>query len=133
MVIASSGSQSPPRWMEVAGWAGMAMILGAFAASSYELGVDKRWLAMANALGASGVGLLCWRQQAWPAMFLEIAWAFVALTSLLGLSPAQGLPVAGAATLLLGGLILRANRGQNSKRGQNKNPAAVKRRGEIEA
>jgi hypothetical protein len=87
----------------------MAAILGAFAATSYQLGIDKRWLAILNAAGASGVAALCWHRRAWSAMFLEIAWAAVALTSLAGLPPQWGLPLA---LVLAAGIGIGAQRGR---------------------
>ena len=67
----------------ILGWAGTSLILVAYILVSLKK-VDGRspryqWM---NLLGAIGVGMNVWHQQAWPALALQVTWGLIALVSL---------------------------------------------------
>ncbi len=68
----------------LAGWYGTLAILCAYFASSHgwlEQGLAYHLL---NLTGALGVGWVCWLRRTWQPLLLEVAWALVALSALLG-------------------------------------------------
>lgn len=67
----------------IAGWVGTVLILSAyFLVSTNRLkGTDKTYQSM-NALGAIGVGLNVFNQQAWPALALQVVWLGIAFMGL---------------------------------------------------
>ena len=86
--MAASESVAAPRrlWVEIAGWAGPAAILGAYALSSFGVLAQGMLYQLLNATGALGVAVVCLRRRAWPAFVLEAAWATIATISLLRLA-----------------------------------------------
>ncbi|MFA6457969.1 MAG: hypothetical protein WCV72_01085 [Patescibacteria group bacterium] len=66
--------------VEIAGWLGTTLILGAFAANVFAIWSNESLLYLsANALGAALVGWNVFVKKSWPALALEIVWFFVAI------------------------------------------------------
>jgi len=66
--------------IEIAGWLGVALIFGAYAANVFELlsREDFFYLAL-NAVGAALVGWNAYVKRAYPPLALEILWVAVSL------------------------------------------------------
>jgi hypothetical protein len=67
---------------DLVGWAGMVTLLVAFAR---QRSLSPKVYSTLNVLGAAAVGVVCYVQQAWPALALEVAWCSVAMTQLVRL------------------------------------------------
>lgn len=73
------------RVLEHLGWLGMALLLGAYAAVSFDL-FERTSLTYVgvNVLGAALVAAICAAKRAWPAFALEIAWIVLTIPALWG-------------------------------------------------
>jgi len=70
--------------IEISGWTGMVLILVAFyLVSSKKVVSDSVSYQLMNFLGAIGIIVNTFYNQAWPAMTLNIIWALIALKTLL--------------------------------------------------
>ena len=69
--------------IQIIGWVGTFLIVFAYFLVSYKKvdGSSKVYQAM-NLLGAIGVGINVFHQQAWPAVALQIVWGIIAIFSL---------------------------------------------------
>lgn len=66
--------------VEIAGWIGVILILGAFATNVTEVWSSKNLFYLAaNAVGAGLVGWNAFVKKAYPPLFLEVAWFGVAV------------------------------------------------------
>ena len=81
--VASDTTRPLPLWMNVMGWYGTLAIVGAYLATSHDWMEQGTLYQLLNVSGATGVGLVCWRQRAWQALTLEVVWVAVGLTALL--------------------------------------------------
>ncbi|MDX2116144.1 MAG: hypothetical protein SFZ24_11080 [Planctomycetota bacterium] len=82
-LVAQAGATAGGGWLlaaDVLGWAGMIMLLGAFALGIERLGARRYYAA--NALGAALVAVVCLARETWPALALEVVWASVAAVNL---------------------------------------------------
>ncbi len=70
--------------IEMAGWVGMFMVvLAYYLDSNKKIDSGSKIYQTLNLLGAIGVGINVFHQQAWPALILQIVWAMIAIISLL--------------------------------------------------
>lgn len=69
--------------IQTVGWVGTFLIVFAYFLVSYKKvdGSNKIYQAM-NLLGAIGVGVNVFHQQAWPAVALQVIWGIIAIVSL---------------------------------------------------
>lgn len=68
----------------ILGWAGTALIVGAYFLNSTKRIESTSVIYQAmNLGGAIGVGLNVFHQAAWPALTLQIIWGIIALSSLI--------------------------------------------------
>ncbi|MEZ5977951.1 MAG: hypothetical protein R3F34_07025 [Planctomycetota bacterium] len=68
------------RLLDAAGWIGIALLLGAYAALEYGAVEDDSTLYLAaNVAGAYAVATVCAWKRAWPALGLELAWIAITL------------------------------------------------------
>ena len=69
--------------IELGGWLGMALIVGAFYLVSHGKvhPKDRRYQYM-NIAGSVGIGIDVYFARSWPALALEIIWILVALSAL---------------------------------------------------
>ena len=69
--------------IQTVGWVGTFLIVFAYFLISYKKvgGSSKIYQAM-NLLGAVGVGINVFHQQAWPAVALQVVWGIIAIVSL---------------------------------------------------
>lgn len=69
--------------IQIVGWIGTFLIVFAYLLVSYKKisGDSKIYQAM-NLLGAIGVGVNVFNQQAWPAVALQVVWAIIAISAL---------------------------------------------------
>ncbi len=66
--------------VEIGGWLGMVLILGAYAANIFEIiNVENFGYLTANAVGASLVGWNAFVKKAYPPFVLQIAWFAIAI------------------------------------------------------
>ena len=84
--MTNSNERKTPRWAHIAGWYGAGAILWAYYASSHGHMEQAAVYHLLNLSGAIGVGIVCWYQRTWQALALEVAWASIALSSILRLS-----------------------------------------------
>lgn len=70
--------------IQIAGWTGTFLIVFAYFLVLYKKvdGGNKIYQAM-NLLGAIGVGINVFHQQAYPALVLQVIWGIIAIVSLL--------------------------------------------------
>lgn len=70
-------------FLQAVGWAGTTLIVLAYVLVSrqYVTGTSRTYQLM-NLLGAIGVGINVFYHAAWPALALQIAWAIIAIASL---------------------------------------------------
>lgn len=75
------------RWIEIAGWYGMAAVLGAYALVSFEV-LDNTGVVfqLLNLTGATALLALAWYKRATQVAVLNLVWALVALAALLRLA-----------------------------------------------
>lgn len=70
--------------MQIAGWAGTFLIILAYFLVSYKkIDAGSRIYQLINLLGAIGVGVNVFYQQAWPAVALQIIWGVIAIVALI--------------------------------------------------
>lgn len=71
------------RRLDHLGWIGMVLLLGAYAAVSFDL-VERTGLAYVgvNVVGAALVAVICAAKRAWPAFALEVAWIVLTVPAL---------------------------------------------------
>ena len=71
-------------FIQAVGWVGTILIVVAYFLVSNQrvAGKSKTYQAM-NLLGAIGVGVNVFHQQAWPALAFQIVWGIIAIISLL--------------------------------------------------
>lgn len=70
-------------WIEIVGWLGMGMLLGAFALASIKRMRDDRYtFHVFNLLGAIGVGLNAFSKGAMPSATVEVIWGGLAILGL---------------------------------------------------
>jgi len=70
--------------IQILGWIGTALIVNAyFLVSRQYLSSQSRAYQLLNLLGALGVGVNVFYQQAWPVLALQIIWAVIAILSLM--------------------------------------------------
>ncbi|MDO8663492.1 MAG: hypothetical protein Q7K28_01465 [Candidatus Wildermuthbacteria bacterium] len=69
--------------IQIVGWVGTFLIIFAYFLVSYKKvdGSSKIYQAM-NLLGAIGVGVNVFHQQAWPAVALQVVWGIIAIIAL---------------------------------------------------
>ncbi len=69
--------------IQTVGWVGTFLIVFAYFLVSYKKvdGSSKIYQAM-NLLGAIGVGINVFHQQAWPAVALQVIWGIIAIVAL---------------------------------------------------
>jgi hypothetical protein len=71
--------------LEWTGWIGMALLLGAYAARSFDwLDPHSFEYVGINVVGALMVAVICAAKRAWPAFALEIAWVVLSVPALWG-------------------------------------------------
>lgn len=71
---------------EIIGWVGSACILMAFLLTTLEMRVPISVdVLLLNLFGSLGVGWITWKRRAYPALALNLVWAFVATVGLLRL------------------------------------------------
>jgi len=70
--------------IQIVGWVGTFLIVFAYFLVSYKKvdGSSKIYQAM-NLLGAIGVGVNVFHQQAWPAVALQVVWGIIAIVALI--------------------------------------------------
>ena len=70
--------------IQIVGWVGTFLIVLAYFLVSYKKvdGSSKIYQAM-NLLGAIGVGVNVFHQQAWPAVALQVVWGIIAIVTLI--------------------------------------------------
>lgn len=70
--------------IQIVGWVGTFLIVFAYFLVSYKKvdGSSKIYQAM-NLLGAIGVGVNVFHQQAWPAVALQVVWGIIAIIALI--------------------------------------------------
>jgi len=70
--------------IQIVGWVGTFLIVFAYFLVSYKKvdGSSKIYRAM-NLLGAIGVGVNVFYQQAWPAVALQVVWGIIAIVALI--------------------------------------------------
>ena len=70
--------------IQIVGWGGTFLIVFAYFLVSYKKvdGSSKIYQAM-NLLGAIGVGVNVFHQQAWPAVALQVVWGIIAIVALI--------------------------------------------------
>ncbi len=70
--------------IQIVGWVGTFLIVLAYFLVSYKKvdGSSKIYQAM-NLLGAMGVGVNVFHQQAWPAVALQVTWGIIAIVALI--------------------------------------------------
>ena len=69
--------------IQTAGWVGTFLIVFAYFLVSYKkVGGDSKIYQAMNLLGAIGVGVNVFHQQAWPAVALQIVWGIIAIIAL---------------------------------------------------
>lgn len=83
---AGGATRRTPLWAHLAGWYGAIAILWAYYGSSHGHLDQGAVYHLLNLSGAIGVGVVCWYQRTWQALVLEIAWATIAISSILQLS-----------------------------------------------
>lgn len=69
--------------IEVIGWLGTALIVGAYGLLSQGVIETGDLYQCMNLAGAIGVGLVCWVKRTWQPFALELVWGIIALLSLL--------------------------------------------------
>jgi hypothetical protein len=70
-------------FVHICGWAGMALIVGAYyLVSDKKLDPAGRMYQWLNLVGSAGVGVNVFYQKAWPAFTLEIVWGAIAIGTL---------------------------------------------------
>ncbi|OGY64516.1 MAG: hypothetical protein A3I24_04065 [Candidatus Harrisonbacteria bacterium RIFCSPLOWO2_02_FULL_41_13b] len=70
--------------IQTLGWIGAALIVVAyFLVSRQYLSSQSRIYQFFNLLGAMGVGVNVFYQEAWPAVALQIVWGVIAIVSLI--------------------------------------------------
>lgn len=69
--------------IQIVGWVGTFLIVLAYFLVSYKKvdGSSKIYQGM-NLLGAMGVGVNVFHQQAWPAVALQVVWGIIAIVAL---------------------------------------------------
>lgn len=73
----------PSARLEFLGWLGMALLLAAYAAVSFDLVArDAPLYIGVNVVGAALVAVICAAKRAWPAFALEAAWIVISVPSL---------------------------------------------------
>ena len=70
--------------IQIVGWVGTFLIVFAYFLVSYKKvdGSSKIYRAM-NLLGAIGVGVNVFYQQAWPAVALQVVWGIITIVALI--------------------------------------------------
>lgn len=69
---------------QIVGWVGTFLILLAYLLISLKkMSADSKLYQLMNLLGAIGVGINVFHQQAWPALGLQISWGIIALIALI--------------------------------------------------
>lgn len=77
--------------VEAAGWAGAALVLlGYVLVSTGRLGGGSAPFHWLNMIGAGGLTLVSAWHAAWPAAWLDGAWALIALAALVGIAWRRG-------------------------------------------
>lgn len=73
-------------FVHVVGWAGSALVVGAFAlVSSKKVASDSRTYQWMNLLGAVGVGINAAYYSAWPSFAIQIVWGIIAIIALVNI------------------------------------------------
>ena len=69
--------------IQTAGWIGTILIvLAYFLISRRHVTIESKAYQLMNLVGAIGVGINVFHQQAWPALALQLAWGAIAIASL---------------------------------------------------
>lgn len=70
--------------IQILGWVGMFLIVFAYflLVAFKKIDEDSRLYQAMNLLGAIGVGVNVFHQQAWPALALQIVWGIIAIITL---------------------------------------------------
>lgn len=69
--------------IEIAGWIGTILIVSAYLLVSRQHVTGKsRVYQTMNLLGAIGIGINVFHQEAWPVLALQLAWGIIAISSL---------------------------------------------------
>lgn len=69
--------------IQIVGWVGTFLIVFAYFLVSYKkVGGSSKIYQTMNLLGAVGVGINVFHQQAWPAVALQIVWGIIAIVAL---------------------------------------------------
>ncbi len=71
-----------PLWITLAGWYGVAALLGAYFLTTHGYIEQDGLYLFLNASGAFGIALLAWKKHAWQAVVLELVWAVISLSAL---------------------------------------------------
>lgn len=70
--------------IQAVGWIGTILIVLAYFLVSNQFVISKsKAYQLMNLLGAVGVGVNVFHQEAWPALALQITWAIIAIASLI--------------------------------------------------
>ena len=70
--------------IQIVGWMGTFLIVFAyFLVSSKRVNGNSKIYQAINLLGAIGVGINVFNQQAWPAFALQVVWGIIAITALI--------------------------------------------------
>ena len=73
--------------VEAGGWIGAVLVLGAYLlVSTKRLAGDSALFQWMNMIGAAGLTLVSAWHAAWPAAWLDGAWAIVGLVALIGIA-----------------------------------------------
>ena len=77
------GAPRTALWVHVAGWYGVAAILGAYFLTTHDLlDADRVAALFLNVTGGAGVALLSWSKRAWQPMVLNLLWVAIGLSAL---------------------------------------------------
>lgn len=69
--------------IQTSGWIGTFLIVGAYYLVSYKkVDSSSKAYQVMNLLGAIGVGVNVFSQEAWPAVALQVAWGTIAIFAL---------------------------------------------------
>lgn len=68
--------------IEIIGWIGMMLIVGAFAAISYHVVDAGLTYQLANVVGSTCLGIQLYTKRAWPPFGLQIVWIGIALAAI---------------------------------------------------
>jgi hypothetical protein len=75
--------------IQTAGWIGSFLIVLAYFLVSYKkVDAESKAYQAINLIGALGVGVNVFHQQAWPAVALQVVWGIIAILALTKKKPA---------------------------------------------